>query len=235
MQSLYVISTWASRHKWPARALLAGALLLLHAVGLFTGGLISLQGHTLPASVLQLLCLAAIVAAAAYPSATARGKKETYGRRKSMDAVLIICTFGMLVFTGNNAGSTSEYPVARSWGTAGYASHANNSQPAQPHAGQSAGARLQSATGSIRTGIRHFRTYYKEMSKGGKIGLTALTVVVAALLIVLLIGLSCSIACSGAEALGVAVFVLGAAAIIFFSIRTIRYIFKGKRKKGSVF
>ena len=69
------------------------------------------------------------------------------------------------------------------------------------------------------------------ISEGAKVALIILTVLVALGLAILVAALSCSISCSGSEALAVIVGIVGYAAIIFLTVVIIRSIVRNAKKE----
>lgn len=140
----------------------------------------------------------------------------------------------MICFTGNQANlSTPFYPLATR--TAGYIPAANHfvfNSTALPAIDGNVSKKLNRkiARKQIRQFVQRFRKSYRDKSQGEKIALIALTVVGAFLLLLVLVGISCNIACGGAEALAYVVFFAGTFGIVFLAVRLIQRISRGRSR-----
>jgi hypothetical protein len=72
---------------------------------------------------------------------------------------------------------------------------------------------------------------YKQSSKSGKVALITVSVLVALILLFIVAAISCEIGCSESGAVAMIVLALGAGAIIFFLVRTIRRIRHGTKQQ----
>jgi hypothetical protein len=205
------ISTWARDHRWTARFIIVIVIYpLLNITGLLFGGMLSLEEIDLDTSWYYLLSIPVFGLLVTYPH---KNKQHSYARRKLWDLMLALGCFCFITVTGNQFNTT-------------------NSSVTPAHA-------LKSSSGFViqkkekktfKKIIRKLHKHYREAGDGEKVLLIVLTILGAFLLVYLLAALSCSIACSGYEAMAYLIFTLGLGGIVFGTIRAIQSI-TGKRKK----
>lgn len=221
---MILISRWASRHLWAARLLLVLLFALLNVLAFFTGAALAEENIYLPAYLLYLTALPVFLLWCTYPKAKAQ--QQNYWTRKSREGVLIVITFLQIVCIGNEpaAGSALWQPALA------------GPTPVQPAATVHPPAKKGMAFGKnlrkkLQQHLRQWRHQYQQASNGGKIALIILSVLMAAGLIMLLLALSCNIACAGSEAAALLLAVLGPALVIFLLVRIIRSLNRRYREK----
>ena len=233
------LSVWARHHPWPARICILLLYVPLNITGLITGDLLFGLGVQLPAGFLVFAMAQFVITVFFFPNRSAANntsKEAFYLRHKICNLLLITATFLMICFTGNQTNlPTPFYPLATR--TAGYipASHqAYSKNVALPvmHNGVSKKLNKKLARKQLLHFVRTFRKLYKDKSQGEKIALIALIVIVGFSLMLLLVGLSCSIACGGAEALAYVVFFVGTFGIVFLAVRLIRSLYRGRPRSS---
>ncbi len=214
------ISYWARSHKTAARIILILLYIPLNIAGLVTGYLLQETGITLSANFIYTLIIIVLAVYLFYPA------KATYFKRKFFEGVMITCTYLMICFYGNQLNNpTPVLPFANSIQAVSYTIH----HTAIPSVNKIAGKTL--TIKELRKELKKAFQQKKEMKKGWKIALIILSILVAAGLILLLVVLSCTIACNSSEALAIIVFILGTAAIIFGLLKLIQFISGNKRTK----
>lgn len=138
--------------------------------------------------------------------------------------MFIVCTGNLLnryqlPVTQSYAISLS-YPVAMSENVPNTADHSKHEI-----------AKGKSSKKTLRTQLKKLRKAYRESTKGEKIFYIALVILGAAILGYGVFALSCSLSCSGSEALAYIVGIVGLAAIVFGAVKLIQRITRGKRTK----
>lgn len=236
------VSHWARKHPALARIYIIVGLILITTIAVVTGHNLSLLGVRLNFNAVYFSILLYVMAWLAYPrkngSQNAAKSSYYYFRQKSCDFMLAATTFCMLVLISNRSGKV--------W--FGIESRAAFSMKPGPGADSTKhqfktikafSAAVKNSDGSLlkwkerkqllKEQIRAIKKA-DDMSKGAKVALIILSVIVALGLLVAVAALACNISCSGGEGAAIVIFVLGAAAIIFLLTVAIRSI-SGKRRK----
>lgn len=225
------VSFWAKNHKISARITIIFAYFLLNIISLFTGDIL----HSINLIFNPFFCLAAmfltIVGVLIYPSGKNKSRyKNFYFRHKMADGILILATFLFLVYSGNSINENRIRIFQPAYGI-------SIITPRHPEANSysvSKASSVSSKKGLRKTffkKLREIRKKYKGATKTDKTLLIILAIVAAGFLMSLLLALSCSIACSGSEALAYIVGIIGAGAIIYGVIKLIQRITRGKPQK----
>jgi membrane protease YdiL (CAAX protease family) len=232
---MYKISNWASTHVWPARIIIVCAFVLITVLALFIGGALQLFEITIPLSLFYSSVALFLIIFLIYPDKKySRRFKNFYQYHKTCDSILLSATFFFLICIGNRP----EYllRLAQPASAAVPYSITTNTKPSiekeksiRPLLKKLSKKALEHA---LIKKMAQLRKAYQDTSKGGKIALIILSVIVALALLFLLAGLSCNIACSGADGLAVLVLLLGTGVIVFFLARVIQRITKGPRRKS---
>ena len=223
------LAFWAHTHKNPARLIIILSYGVLNLLALFLGDIF----HSLNIEFTPTLYLFAFVLTLTgwmlYPS---KSRKKEYRnfflRQKFTDFILISATFLFTVYFGNtlNKPGNSFLNPVQAISIIYPSNHSNISISSTAKKSVS----KKSLRQKIRAEIKSIRKTYKDSSKSQKTGYIILSVFVALLLLYGLAGLTCSIACSGSEALAYVVFFLGLGGIIFGLVKVIQRITRGKPK-----
>lgn len=214
------ISYWAHSHKTAARIILILLYIPLNIVGLLTGYLLEETGMHLTANFMYTLVIIVLAVYIFYP------QKATYYKRKFFEGVVITSTFLMICFYGNLLNKpTPVFPFSNSTQAVSYTVNHSVIQSVNKDPGKTLTIK------ELRKELKKAFSQKKEIKKGWKITLIILSILVAAGLILLLVALSCSIACNGSEALAIIVFLIGTAAVIFGVLKLIQYISGNKRRR----
>lgn len=225
------ITIWASRNKVSARIIIIASYIVLNITGLFLGDLLySMQITWNPLWFILpvMLTLAGLVF---YPE---KNKKHFYQnfykRQKLSDGLLIGATFIFIVFTGNFLNKYN-LPVAQTFGSnISYAATIENHISNAPNHSKNKIVLKKSPRKSVRAQIKALRKAYKETSNAEKVLVIILIVLAAGALASGVMALSCSISCSGSEALGFIVGIVGLGAIIFGAVKLIQKVTRRKKR-----
>lgn len=234
------ISCWAKNHVWQSRLLIVVIYILLNVIGMFTGRLLNELEVILPALYFTVCLIVAGGLLLGYPKKTRRNVSSSalYFRRKLYDFSLGAITFLMIVYLGNNwqrIPLQGEFASATKLASVVKDSAANYNHDLLKNfiadiKSRDVGKLSQRQKSTLlRDQVKKINKD-KELSPLAKAGLIFLSVIVALALLFGLAGLSCSIACSGSEALALIVLAAGTFLIIFFSVRLISNILKPGRR-----
>lgn len=221
------ISYWASKHVWTTRFIIIFLIYpLLNISGWFIGDILAFNGFVINQAWCYVLSFFILFLFLIYPYKKDKARYRLYHAWKKTIEVLMICTtFCLIAVRGNSFDSGSGTNLIA---TSGYASAIKNNVEPSPK-------KLAKETkNSIKKFVKNLRNKYKNASKRDKTGSIILAVLGALALIFLLILLSCSLACAGAEGLALAVFIIGLGAVIFGLVRVINRINRGKPKEKKV-
>ncbi|MDZ4793758.1 MAG: hypothetical protein SGI83_05710 [Bacteroidota bacterium] len=237
------ISQWAKNYKSSARLTIAVSLLLLGVFGIVTG--ILLQEIDVAISPSMLLAFAGIyfAAAIAYPVRYSDKKSPVltsfYQKQKTCDWLLAASTFCMVVYIGNQPGKIAISTMSLQAAIQATISSPKDSTIKTYKAIAGFKASLKDETGkSLKW--KEKKKLLKEqisaikkagdLSKGAKIALIILSVLVAIGLLYLVAALSCSLSCGGSGVGAVLVSIGGAGLTIFLLLLAIRAI-TGRKKQ----
>jgi hypothetical protein len=208
------ISRWASQNPWKTRGIITGTHITTALCAITLGSQLSEQGILIPDSTKYLSFFTIGTAIILYPSSHLT---KLYLQRKIYDAVLFTSGAAMMMYIGNQSAVQQQNPA--------------NQNPIYSFIGNN-----QGTSSYVKENISIPKITPQDppakKSTGAKIALTVLAIVVFAALGYGLAALSCSIACSGNEALAAVVGIGGGIGLILLFIATIKSIFgKGKKNK----
>lgn len=227
-------SLWGKHHVTPARIIIALSNILLIWIAYFLGNQISVSGVEISSLWLYVLMLTFFIACFLYPK---QRTSTTYIKRKMCDAVIISCSFFMVICLVMQLNRPSHLLQ-----TTQAAVPADPSLYKSPEAQKlleqfTSGQKKEFTAREKRIIRREFKYQLGQYAKakltgdkatGDKVGLIILACILAVGLMFLLLGLACSISCGGADGLAVVVAVLGTAGIIWGLIAVIHAIKKKK-------
>lgn len=236
---MYALSIWAKNHKRAARITIISIYVLLHIISLILGNWLTISHITLPASFFYSIALLFFTGVIIYPPLEKKHQyRHFYIARKTADGILAFSTFLMMIWVANNI-ETFRFATNEAY--------AATIHPVKREAKQPLLKTIFSLKNplfkllpkvdvnskvfkKLKANIHTIRQAYKDTSKGGKIALIILSILVATGLLMLLAGLSCNISCSGSDGLAILVAVLGTALIIFLFVKVLQAINRGPRK-----
>ena len=224
------ISFWAYHHLWAARLIIMLSWLLLTIMAAFLGDLLYSPSFSFSIITYYFLAAASLAGVILYPQKKDKKKyKNFYVLQKSCDAILAAATFLAIIVTSYEANriTHSFYPVNAAMSVA---KPSGNTVKIKPD--DISKKPLKSLRKSLKQNVTSLRAAYKNTTRGGKIALVALSVFVAAILLLAVITFACNLSCSGSATAALLLGFGGAAVIIFLLIRVIRRITKGKRIKN---
>ncbi|MBC7875010.1 MAG: hypothetical protein H7Y01_13490 [Ferruginibacter sp.] len=237
------ISSWAKDHKWSARIIIVLSFAILNILGVITGGLLTSLGITIPGAIFVFFACTYCAGFIAYPSRSLKKKKlgaaAFYVRQKSCDLLLAGSTFLMIVCLGNRPGQLFRYDMSFNAALASNTSLPKDSTLNTYKTIAAFSASMKDENGKslkwkerkklLKEQVKAIKKS-TEPSKGGKVALIILSVIVAIGLLGLVLGLACNLSCSGSDAAAILVGVGGTALVVFLLVITIRAI-QGKKKK----
>lgn len=219
------ISFWGRDHKIAARVIIVLCYCILNISGLFLGDILhSIAGSFNPALLLIPL-LITIAGFLFYPDKRNKDAyKNFYWQQKANDLLLISATFLFLVFAGNAVNRNYE------WGTPVSAAQIIPPAGNKNYIGnQKRANRLKADENTVVHPLKTWRKTFKSLRKKNKALLIIAVILGAGLLSYVVAGLSCGIMCSGSEALGTIVLIVGLTGIVYAAVGLIQRITHGKR------
>lgn len=216
------LSYWAKANPHRARLLIILIYILLNIAGLIVGSLLWAAGIQLEETFMFMLAVTVVLLYVMYP------KKAAYYKRKIFHGLMAVCTFLIITVFGNQLHRPN--PQVFFINTTQAVTHITNSQQPNTHEPTTIKKDKRLQKKDTRSLLKKLAAK-NDRSKAAKIFLIALTVIIALGLLYLLAVLSCTIACSGAEALAVLVALAGTFGIVFGAIRIIQHILGKERKK----
>lgn len=236
------LSYWAKEHKIHARIIIIASFIFLNALAFFTGHSLNQLGiFFLPGFLIGCFFIF-LIALIAYPLKKQKGTKVKsslyYYLQKSCDFILAASTFCMIVYLSNRPENLFQfYPQLKAFVITSppkdstvkhYKSIADFHSSLLDGKGNQ--LKWKERKKLLKEQVREIKKD-NNLSKGEKIALIVLSVLVAAGLILLVAGLSCNLSCSGSDALAAIVGIGGTAVVIFLLIWALRAINGKKRKR----
>ena len=227
------ISFWAKKHIWQSRLLIVVIYILLNVIGLFVGKLLNDSNVNLPGLYFMLCVIFIVILSIGYSSTNVRASRvfTRYFRRKFFDFTLGLITFLMIIYGGNNYKNlfvnneaVNAFSIHRfSKDSAIYYNTLIQNFIASIKNMDVSKLSLKEKKRIIKQQIKTIK-HDKDISEGNKTLLIILSVLIALALLYGLAALSCSLSCSGSEALALIVAIGGTFLIIFFLVRIIKRI-----------
>ena len=237
------ISHWAKNHKKLSRLIIVVSFIILTALGIITGILLSDIGVAISAAALFLFVAIYFAAVFAYPAKSLKGNKLSasafYIRQKNCDFLLVASTFCMIVFFSNQPDKIFSFSIPLNATAPATSSLPGDSTIKTYKTVAAFSASLKDENGkSLKWKEKkkllkeQIRAIKKDPGKsnGAKVGLIILSVLVAIGLFYGVASLACTLSCGGSEGAAVVVMIGGTAVIIFLLIIAIRAIV-GRKKK----
>ena len=237
------ISLWAKNHKRLSRLIIVVSFILLTALGIATGILLTDIGVSIPSAVMLAFICTYFTGLVAYPAKYLKGKKLNaaafYVRQKSCDVLLAASTFCMIVYFSNRPAEIFNYSTPLHAALPVSSKPPTDSTVKTYKTIAAFSASLKDENGKflkwkekkklLKEQIRAVKKD-NDMSAGAKVGLIFLSVLVALGLLYLVGALACGLSCNGSEGAAVAVMIGGVGLTVFLLIIVIRAIL-GRKKK----
>lgn len=217
------ISFWAKEHPCTARLIIIACYVGLNITGIFTGHLLNELYINLSPLFFFAVIIIFLLGLIVYPSRTLRGttlsEEAFYIRQKSCDLILTSATFLMIVYCGNHLnGLPFNYTMSQAAIQPNPITPTKKSNEKAYKSIEEFKASMKNEQGKtwkwkerkklLKAQIRAIKKA-PELSKEMKILLTILCVFAASAFFYFVAALSCSLACSGAQGLGLLVAVGG--------------------------
>ena len=229
------ISFWAYHHKWTARFLIVFSLFIINCIGLFLGDALVVAKFIVPSLWVYGLAFLFIVAFVNYPAKKEKSRYQNfYRRQKGSDLLLLSTTFLLIINYGNHYQlQRNQSPFHFTYASASEIRENSLSATEIPivPSTKKKPSLIKQWKKKLKENIRTIRKEYKEASPGERAALIVLTLIVALALLFLVLNLSCSLSCSGSDGAALVVALLGTALIVFFAVRVIKRINRGKPRK----
>ncbi|KAA9034661.1 hypothetical protein FW778_21875 [Ginsengibacter hankyongi] len=227
------ISFWAKNHIWQSRLMIFMIYVLINVIGLFIGKLLNDINVTLPGLYFITCVIFTVILWIGYSGTNVSAARlfTRYFRRKFFDFALGLLTFSMIIYGGNNyknffinneaVNAFSIHHLSKD--SAIYYNPLIQNFIASIKNMDVSKLSLKEKKRIIKHQIKTIK-HDKDTSEGNKALLIILSVIIALVLLYGLAALSCSLSCSGSEALAVIVAIGGTFLIVFFLIRIIKRI-----------
>lgn len=237
------LSFWARYHKKAARLIIVSSFLLLTLIGYYTGTWMNDLGISLSETILLLAVLMYIAGVTTYPkrhgSLKRSKRKSFYIHQKICDTGLAVSTFLMIVYLANQPGTFIHTFIPASAISGNNLVLPKDSSAKTYKSLRDFSASIKDKEGKLlkwkerkkllKEQVRSIKKAHN-LSKGVKVILIILAVIVALGLAALVGALACELTCNGSEGAALLVGIGGTALISFLLIITIRAIKKGKNK-----
>lgn len=236
------ISTWGRQHKYAARVIIVISFTILTALGIIAGLLSNELGITISSLAFFVAVGIYFIAVWAYPAQhlkrTRLSRAAFYARQKTCDIALAASTFAMILFFANQPGRIFHYsPGLQSALAAELVVPKDSTVKHKTIADFSAS--MKDATGNtlkwkekkklLKEQIKAIKK--SDLSRGAKVALIILSVLVALGLLALIGALACDLSCGGSEGAAVLVLTLGSAVVLLLFLLAIKGITGKKRRR----
>ena len=238
------ISYWAKKHKSQARIVIVASFIFLNTLAFFTGHFLNQLGIVFSPGILFGCFFIFLIALIAYPlkkrNETKLNQLAYYHLQKSCDFILAASTFCIIVCLSNSPERLFQfYPQIKAFVITSPSkdSTVKNYKSISDFYtslidGKGNSLKWKERKKLLKEQVREIKKD-NNTSKGEKTALIILSALVAAGLLFLVAGLSCSLSCSGSDAAAAIVGIGGTALVIFLLVLAIRAI-NGKKRKDKM-
>jgi len=221
------ISFWGRDHKIAARIIIGLCYIILNIAGLVLGDLLHSIWGNFNIALLLIPIAMTITGYVLYPNKKYKDSyRNFYVRQKGNDFLLITATFLFLVFAGNSANRSFDFVTPVSAAIAIRPAESINNIAKEKRAHYPGFSKK-----ALRQQLKAWRYAYRTAGNGNKTLLIVAVIAGALVLFIFLAALSCNISCSGNEALGTTVLLLGIAGIAYGATKIIQRITRGPKVK----
>jgi len=235
------ISTWAKNNKWFARILVIICHILLNVIGIITGILLNDLAINIPAFALPLFIIVLLIGMIFYPKKSEMSNQTSrnlfYIRRKRWDFMLAASTFLVILYMGNHF----DNPLKNYPGIYAAASSLPGDSTVKSYKkiGEFS-ASLKDNDGKLLKWKERKKIMKEQLkgiknagdlSKGEKVALTIVSILVALGLLYVVAGLACGLACNGADAAAWLVLIGGTAVVALLLVIAMRAIHSNRKAR----
>lgn len=218
------ISIWGYNHKWVARISIVLLWIFLHGLAFLLSTLIEIPGSIAKPGLIAI----SIASLFLFYETSFNRKNLHYARRKFYDGCLAFSTFLLLLFSFGTDSYNAQTVASASVHSVIPAKQTVNKTEIEPSKKTFIGKKWK----QIRHYVTEIKKEMRDSDKTKKTLLIILTILLGAAAIVLVLALSCGIACNGGgEALAIAAAVVGIAGVIFLAYKIIKRIKNGPKVK----
>lgn len=216
------LSYWAKINPHRARFLIILIYILINIAGLIAGSLLWASGIQLEESFMFMLAVTVVSLYIVYT------EKAIYYKKKVFHGLMAVCTFLIITFFGNQLQNPNpQLFFVKTTQAVTHITYGEQHSSIEPSTSKKEKRLQKQETRKLLKKL----AVQNDRSKGTKIFLIILTVIVALALLFLLAAISCNIACSGVEAVAILLALAGTFGIVFGAIRIIQRILGKERKK----
>ncbi|MDQ3551217.1 MAG: hypothetical protein M3413_06790 [Bacteroidota bacterium] len=221
------LSKWARQNPWYARITIVLSYIVLNALGFFIGKAFLDWHLKISGFLIYPICFLFLFLLAFYPLKRNREQYKNYFRTQKMfDFFLVASSFILIICYSNQSISfTSPFNGSTALAVEPASVYKIEKTISIKKNKKSFSKQMRQHLKKMYSKIKH---EYKTSTRGEKIALITLSVIVALILMYLVAAISCNLSCSGADGAAVVVLLLGFGAIIYFLIKIIQRISRGK-------
>jgi len=238
------ISTWAKNNKWLARILVIVCHILLNAIGIITGILISDLGINIPVAALPFLIIVVLCSFIFYPRKPEKrnniDKNVFYTQRKRWDFILAASTFLIILYIGNHfdnplknysgiyAAVSSASSLPGDSTIKSYKKIADFNASLKDNDGKL--LKWKERKKVLKEQLKGIRKS-GDLSKGEKAALTIVSILLALGLLYVVAALACGLACNGADAAAWVVLIGGTAVVALILVIVMKAIYSNRKAR----
>src|SRR5688500_4178191 len=238
------ISTWAKNNKWLARILVIVCHILLNAIGIITGILISDLGINIPVAALPFLIIVVLCGFIFYPRKPGKrnniDKNVFYTQRKRWDFILAASTFLIILYIGNHfdnplknysgiyAAVSSASSLPGDSTIKSYKKIADFNASLKDNDGKL--LKWKERKKVLKEQLKGIRKS-GDLSKGEKAALTIVSILLALGLLYVVAALACGLACNGADAAAWVVLIGGTAVVALILVIVMKAIYSNRKAR----
>ena len=238
------ISTWAKNNKWPARILVIICHILLNAIGIITGILMSDLDITIPVAALPFLIIVVLSSFIFYPRKSEKrnhiDRNVFYSQRKKWDFILAASTFLITLFIGNHfdnplknysgiyAAVSTATSLPRDSTIKSYKKIPDFNASLKDNAGKL--LKWKERKKILKEQLKGIRKS-GDLSKGEKAALTIVSILLALGLLYVVAALACGLACNGADAAAWIVLIGGTAVVALLLVIAMKAIYSNRKAR----
>jgi len=238
------ISTWAKNNKWFARILVITCHILLNVIGIITGILMNELDVNIPSAALPFFIIVFLIGIIFYPlKAEKRAQPDrhlNYTSRKRWDFMLAASTFLIILYIGNHfdnplknysgiyAATSSASSLPGDTTIKSYKKIAGFNASLKDNDGKT--LKWKERKKILKEQLKGIRKS-GDLSKGEKVALTIVSILLALGLLYVVAALACGLACNGADAAAWLVLIGGTAVVALLLVIAMRAIYNNRKSR----